>query len=110
MLDTLSEKIHDSRLLRLIRNMLQAGYLEDWVWNATLSGAPQGGVMTPPTQLATSVSRCRRATAEWSDRGVSQGARDMSRSTLVTCAVVVAPVSYTHLRAHETKAKLVCRL
>jgi len=27
--------------------MLQAGYLEDWVWNATLSGAPQGGVVSP---------------------------------------------------------------
>jgi hypothetical protein len=30
--------------------MLKAGYLEDWRWNATLSGAPQGGVATPPTQ------------------------------------------------------------
>ena len=47
MLDTLSGTIHDNRLLRLIRNMLQAGYLEDWVWNATLSGAPQGGVVSP---------------------------------------------------------------
>jgi len=47
MLDTLGEKIHDNRLLRLLRNMLQAGYLEDWVWNATLSGAPQGGVIPP---------------------------------------------------------------
>jgi hypothetical protein len=27
--------------------MLQAGYLEDWIWNATLSGAPQGGVVSP---------------------------------------------------------------
>ena len=27
--------------------MLSAGYLEDWVWNATLSGAPQGGVLSP---------------------------------------------------------------
>jgi hypothetical protein len=27
--------------------MLNAGYLEDWVWNATLSGAPQGGVVSP---------------------------------------------------------------
>ena len=27
--------------------MLQAGYLEDWEWNATLSGAPQGGVVSP---------------------------------------------------------------
>jgi hypothetical protein len=47
MLSTLAEKIHDNRFLRLVRNMLQAGYLEDWVWNATLSGAPQGGVLSP---------------------------------------------------------------
>ena len=32
---------------RLLRNMLEAGYLEDWEWNATLSGAPQGGVVSP---------------------------------------------------------------
>ena len=44
---TLAENIHDNRFLRLLRNMLQAGYLEDWVWNATLSGAPQGGVASP---------------------------------------------------------------
>ena len=43
MLSTLAEKIHDNRFLRLMR-MLKAGYLEDWVWNATLSGVPQGGL------------------------------------------------------------------
>jgi len=53
MIGTLAERIHDNRFLRLIRNMLTAGYLEDWRWNATLSGAPQGGVVTPPTQWAT---------------------------------------------------------
>ena len=47
MLDTLDEKIHDNRFLRLVGQMLRAGYLEDWVWNATLSGAPQGGVLSP---------------------------------------------------------------
>jgi group II intron reverse transcriptase/maturase len=47
MIGILSEKIHDNRFLRLIRNMLTAGYLEDWVWHATLSGAPQGGVVSP---------------------------------------------------------------
>jgi group II intron reverse transcriptase/maturase len=47
MLEILGEKIHDNRFLRLLRNMLQAGYLEDWEWNATLSGAPQGGVASP---------------------------------------------------------------
>ncbi|MCC9311453.1 maturase [Kitasatospora sp. RB6PN24] len=47
MLEALGEKIHDNRFLRLVRNMLKAGYLEDWKWNATLSGAPQGGVLSP---------------------------------------------------------------
>jgi group II intron reverse transcriptase/maturase len=47
MLTILSEKIHDGRFLGLISNMLSAGYLEDWRWNATLSGAPQGGVASP---------------------------------------------------------------
>ena len=47
MLAALGEKIHDNRLLRLVGQMLRAGYLEDWVWNATLSGAPQGGVLSP---------------------------------------------------------------
>ena len=47
MLETLGEKIRDSRFLWLVGQMLQAGYLEDWVWNATLSGAPQGGVLSP---------------------------------------------------------------
>jgi group II intron reverse transcriptase/maturase len=47
MLSILAEKIHDNRFLRLVRNMLQAGYLEDWEWNATLSGVPQGGVVSP---------------------------------------------------------------
>jgi group II intron reverse transcriptase/maturase len=47
MLSILAEKIHDGRFLRLMRNMLQAGYLEDWTWNATLSGVPQGGVASP---------------------------------------------------------------
>jgi retron-type reverse transcriptase len=40
----LAEKIHDQRFLRLIRNMLKAGYLEDWEYRETLSGSPQGGL------------------------------------------------------------------
>ncbi|MDJ0347549.1 reverse transcriptase domain-containing protein [Streptomyces sp. H10-C2] len=47
MIETLGRKIHDGRFLRLISNMLTAGYLEDWKWNATLSGSPQGGVASP---------------------------------------------------------------
>ncbi len=47
MLSTLAERIHDGRFLQLIERMLQAGYLEDWRWHATLSGAPQGGIASP---------------------------------------------------------------
>jgi group II intron reverse transcriptase/maturase len=47
LLGILAEKIHDNRFLRLVRNMLAAGYVEDWMWGATLSGAPQGGVLSP---------------------------------------------------------------
>jgi group II intron reverse transcriptase/maturase len=47
LLNTLAENIHDGRFLRLIRELLQAGYLEEWKYNATLSGAPQGGIVSP---------------------------------------------------------------
>jgi group II intron reverse transcriptase/maturase len=43
----LAEKIRDNRFLRLIGNMLKAGYLEDWQYHDTLSGTPQGGVVSP---------------------------------------------------------------
>lgn len=43
----LSEKVHDPRFLRLIRELLEAGYLEDWRHHATMSGTPQGGVLSP---------------------------------------------------------------
>jgi retron-type reverse transcriptase len=47
LLSTLKEKIHDGRFLHLIQGLLNAGYLEDWKWNETHSGAPQGGIVSP---------------------------------------------------------------
>jgi len=47
MVRILAENIHDNRFLRLIKQMLKAGYLEDWKYHQTLSGAPQGGVVSP---------------------------------------------------------------
>jgi group II intron reverse transcriptase/maturase len=43
----LREKLHDNRFLRLIENLLRAGYLENWRYNATLSGTPQGAPCSP---------------------------------------------------------------
>jgi len=47
LLGILAEKIRDGRFLRLIDGLLQAGYLEDWRYHQTLSGCPQGGVVSP---------------------------------------------------------------
>jgi len=46
-LNTLSEHIHDGRFIKLMRKLLDAGYLEDWTYNQTLSGVPQGGIVSP---------------------------------------------------------------
>jgi len=43
----LRESIEDERFLRLVRGMLEAGYLEEWTRHETLSGTPQGGVISP---------------------------------------------------------------
>ena len=43
LLEILGENIQDNRFLRLVSNLLRAGYLEDWKLNATYSGTPQGG-------------------------------------------------------------------
>jgi group II intron reverse transcriptase/maturase len=45
--EILAEKIHDNRFLRLVDGLLRAGYLEQWRYHATLSGSPQGGVVSP---------------------------------------------------------------
>jgi len=43
----LAKRIEDRRFLKLIRGFLRAGYLEDWSFNRTYSGTPQGGTISP---------------------------------------------------------------
>lgn len=47
LLAVLEKRIDDRAFLDLIRLFLRAGYLEDWKYNATHSGTPQGGVISP---------------------------------------------------------------
>ncbi len=47
LLAVLEKRIDDNAFLGLIRQFLRAGYLEDWRFNATYSGTPQGGVISP---------------------------------------------------------------
>jgi len=43
----LERRITDARFLHLIRQFLQAGYVEDWQYHKTYSGTPPGGNLSP---------------------------------------------------------------
>ena len=47
LISILRERISDERFPRLIRKFLNAGYVEDWKYNKTYSGTPQGGIVSP---------------------------------------------------------------
>jgi group II intron reverse transcriptase/maturase len=47
LMSILREKIQDNRFLRLIEGLLKAGYCEEWRYHPTLSGTPQGGIVSP---------------------------------------------------------------
>lgn len=48
LVELLRKHIHDERFIRLVQQLLDAGYMEEWSYNRTLSGVPQGGIVTPP--------------------------------------------------------------
>ena len=52
LIEILSRKIKDSRFLNIIRQFLKAGYIENWKYNATYSGSPQGGICSPTEEPA----------------------------------------------------------
>lgn len=43
----INNKIKDARLIKLLYKFLKAGYMEDWKYNNTYSGTPQGGIVSP---------------------------------------------------------------
>ena len=59
------ERICDRRLLKLVRAMLRAGVMESGVVRHSVTGTPQGGVMSP---LLANVY-LHRLDREWGDAG-----------------------------------------
>ncbi len=47
LMNILRENILDNRFLRLIEGALNAGYCEEWTYHPSLSGSPQGGIVSP---------------------------------------------------------------
>lgn len=47
LIEILQRKIKDSKFINIIRSFLKAGYIEDFRYNQTYSGTPQGGILSP---------------------------------------------------------------
>lgn len=47
LIEILEIKIKDSKFINIIREFLKAGYIEDFKYNRTFSGTPQGGILSP---------------------------------------------------------------
>jgi group II intron reverse transcriptase/maturase len=47
LVQAVSRRVADEKILSLIRRFLKAGYIEDWVYHRTYSGTPQGGIVSP---------------------------------------------------------------
>jgi len=47
LLKIIQRDIHDGRLLQLLNGLLNTGYMEAWRYHDTLSGTPQGGIISP---------------------------------------------------------------
>jgi retron-type reverse transcriptase len=59
LIQAVEERVCDRAVLKLLRAMLRAGVMEGGRVRKPVTGTPQGGVVTPRTQLATSALRCR---------------------------------------------------
>jgi len=47
LMKAVEKRIADRKVLRIIRQSLAAGYMEQWQYHKTYSGTPQGGVLSP---------------------------------------------------------------
>src|SRR5438309_4891759 len=72
----LEKRIDDKRFIRLLEQMLKAGYIEDWKFFGTYTGTPQGGIISPIlsnvylNELDKYIERLRHTFNKGEERGI----------------------------------------
>lgn len=69
--------IHDKRVLKIISQMLKAGYIDQDLYHATEMGTPQGGILSPLLSMCISMT----LTGMW---GAAIWSRTVNASTNAT--------------------------
>ena len=84
LMDRFRRRIKDKKVCALVKAFLKAGVMTaDGDVEESHTGAPQGGIFTPPTQWITSALMSRWATGGWNGRRVSRAGCDMSGSMVM---------------------------
>jgi len=47
LINILKRSFHDTKFIKLLWDLLESGYVEDWKYKHTYSGTPQGGIVSP---------------------------------------------------------------
>lgn len=47
MVEIVEKRVDDAKFISIIKRMLTAGFMEEWVFHKTYSGTPQGGIISP---------------------------------------------------------------
>jgi group II intron reverse transcriptase/maturase len=107
LMEKLSQRISDRRVLKLLRQWLRAGVMEDGTVRTATAGTPQGGVITPPTKVQNILLACfasflrKKGEVYPIDDAdlllLDQHAIDQRAQDLTTCC----PISRLQVRGHR---------